>query len=257
MEKLEILLHKQIQRCPGRISLYVQIDEWQFGHNEQDLYSSASLIKIPILIEAFRQVDRGKLFLDDEITVNKEAVVGGSGVLQALNGPSSWSIHDLLTVMIIVSDNVATNVLIDILGFEAINQCMIEMGLKKTKLQRKMMDFHAQQQGLDNTTCALDIVQCLRNIHIETLLSEKSRSLAKSILRFQQFKQLGKFINDEKVYFGGKTGGLPGVEHDCAFLTYKERTAYMAILIDEIPEGKSGEQVMQQIGKIVYDSIVM
>lgn len=256
MNHLKELIHNEIASCPGRVSVYVEVDYWRFEHNSEDIYSSASLIKIPILIESLRQRETGLLSLDDVVSINMESKVGGSGVLQALD-QCSWKVIDLLTLMIIVSDNTATNIIIDLVGINAINHCMELLQLKETKLRRKMMDFSAMEQGKDNKTCASEMAACLKVLSSGSFLSKESIRIAKEILQYQQFNhKIPAFVHPEVAYVGSKTGGLPGVEHECAVLSYKEKNAYIAILIDEIPEGTSGTPTMQNIGKAVFEALV-
>ncbi|RTR29933.1 serine hydrolase [Robertmurraya yapensis] len=254
MKRLVDSIRKQIELCPGRISLWVEIGDWSFEHDSERVYSSASLIKVPILIEVLRQNEKGLFSLADSLQIGEGQRVGGSGVIQALE-QSFWTIKDLMTLMITVSDNTATNMLIELLGMDAVNESMELMGLKKTKLQRNMMDFTALQQGTDNQTCASDMIRCLKVIDECGFLTEKSCHEAKKILQHQQFHKILELLDSDKGYMGSKSGSLPGVEHDCAIINYEGKTAYVAILIDQIPDGKSGTLSMKEIGKAVFDAM--
>ncbi|MGG0720183.1 serine hydrolase [Robertmurraya massiliosenegalensis] len=256
MEHLEAVIREQIEFCSGRISCLVEIGDWTYEHNANRIYSSASLIKIPILIDVFRQYERGVFDLAATISFKKDMIVGGSGVLQALDH-STWTIKDLVTLMIIVSDNTATNHLIDLLGKDSIKNCIESLQLINTNFQRKMMDLNALERGRDNTTSASDIVRCLKWIDGNGFLSQESCQTAKSILQQQQFKgKIPALMDAEKIYVGSKTGELPGVEHDCAIVSCNEKTAYIAILIDQIPKGKNCSQMMQEIGKALYEEMI-
>ncbi|MFE8700638.1 serine hydrolase [Cytobacillus sp. FJAT-54145] len=250
-------LSEQLKQCPGRVSFYLEMNGNIFEHNSDDIYSSASLIKIPILIEGYRQHQNGIINLDQIVHLPVDEKVSGAGVLQALSSNPSYSIRDLLTLMMIVSDNFATNILIDTLGKGSINQCMDDLGLNGTKLNRKMMDFESLRQGIDNLTCAQDMAKSLKFINESPFLTENSRKEIKSILGFQQFNQkLPAFMDLEKVYVGNKTGELPGVNHDCAIVSYNGRHAYMAMLIDQLPLEENSNYFMNKIGKMVYDKLV-
>ncbi|TKC18381.1 serine hydrolase [Robertmurraya kyonggiensis] len=254
MKHLVERIDELIRLCPGRISLQGEIGDWSYEHDSERMYSSASLIKVPILIEAFRQYENGVFSLGDFVEIRKDLRVGGSGVIQALE-QSSWMIKDLKTLMITVSDNTATNMLIELLGIDSVNDSIELLGLKKTKLQRKMMDFSAVQEGKDNYTCAADMIRCLKVIDESGFLKEESCREAKLILRHQQFHKILGLLDQEQGYMGSKSGSLPGVEHDCAIIGVQGKTAYVAILIDQIPEGKSGTLTMQEIGRAVYDAM--
>lgn len=254
MKQLVESIGEQIRLCPGRISLRVEIGDWSFEHEGERVYSSASLIKVPILIEALRQYEKGVIRFHDSVELSKGQRVGGSGVIQALE-QSYWTIKDLMTLMITVSDNTATNVLVDLLGMDSVNKSLELLGLKNTKLQRKMMDFYAQQQGRDNYTCAKDMIRCLKVIDESGFLSKESCHEAKLILQHQQFHKILGLLDRGQVYMGSKSGSLPGVEHDCAIISYQGKTAYVVILIDQLSDGKKGTLTMQEIGKDIYDAM--
>ena len=99
--------------------------------------------------------------LGQQITVKTENRVGGCGVLSYLNPTLCPTVYDLATLMIIQSDNAATNELIDLLQMETVNNFMKELGLEHTKLQRKMMDSAAAKAGRDNYTSASDMATSL------------------------------------------------------------------------------------------------
>ncbi|WP_449622604.1 serine hydrolase [Robertmurraya sp. Marseille-Q9965] len=254
MKYLVERIDEQIRLCPGRISLHVEISDWSYKHDSEHMYSSASLIKIPILIEAFRQYEKGLFSLADSLEIGKDQRVGGSGVIQVLER-SFWTIKDLMTLMITVSDNTATNVLIELLEMDTVNESMKLLGLKKTQLQRNMLDFVALQHGRDNCTCAADMIRCLKVIEESGFLKEESCREAKLILQHQQFHKILGLIDVDKGYMGSKSGSLPGVEHDCAIISVQGKTAYVAILIDQIVVGKSATSIMQEIGLALYDAM--
>ncbi len=104
-------------------------------------FLAASSIKVPILIELFRKAKAGAVDLDEGITVPDEVKVGGTGVLKEFgDGTATLSIGDLASLMVTVSDNTATNIIIDIVGFDDVNALLEGMGLTTIKLLRKMQD---------------------------------------------------------------------------------------------------------------------
>ena len=103
--------------------------------NAEEQTATASTIKVPILIELFRQVDEGTVDLDTRLTLSQEARTVGSGILRELSPGLDLTLRDYATLMIVVSDNIATNVLIDLLGIDRINQTMAEFGFSQTKLR--------------------------------------------------------------------------------------------------------------------------
>ncbi|MED4205183.1 serine hydrolase [Neobacillus mesonae] len=236
----------------GKAGVAIEIDNQFFYYHNEEVFPSASVIKVPILIEGLKQAENGIITLNDMLTIRER--VGGSGVLQALSDQSSMSVKDLLTLMITVSDNTATNMIIDLLGLDSINKTMETLGLQKTALQRKMMDIAAVKRGLNNITCASDLIICLKVINEGESLSEESRTLALTMMNYQQFHdKLTARVDPDKVFVASKTGSLPGVENDCAIFKYRGRTAYAAILTEKLEDEYSGRQVISQIGKYLYD----
>ncbi|MEI2663143.1 serine hydrolase [Rossellomorea sp. LJF3] len=254
---LEYKIRDIMVRCKGRVSVAVELPSHSFHIDGDRSYSAASLIKIPILLEAFRQAQEGEISLSDMVTIPKEGRVGGAGVLVSLSDHLTLTVEDLVTLMIIVSDNTASNLLIERLGSNAIQQLCHTLKLKHTRLLRKLMDLEAMEQGLNNYTSALDIISCLKVLDIGTEYSQTNRKKMLHILQQQQFDtKLPSRIDREAVYIGNKTGELPGVEHDCAIIKFREKTAYIAVLIDELGESDSGKDTIAQIGKLIYDFLI-
>ncbi|CAH0345770.1 serine hydrolase [Bacillus sp. CECT 9360] len=251
----ESIMHLK-NHANGRIGVHIEIDGKVIESGSQETFQSASLIKIPILIEAFRQNEEKHIYLNQPVTIPMTERVKGSGVIYALTDKVFMTIGDIITLMIIVSDNTATNLLINFLGQDEINRCIKELGLDKTVLNRRMMDFEAINQGKDNLTSATDMLVCLKAIKEETFLSTKSNEQILSIMRKQQMTdKLQALMDPEKVSVANKTGSLPGIVHDCAIITYGEKTAYVAVLTSVSSE-EEGRQVIAKIGKLVYEYLV-
>jgi beta-lactamase class A len=255
MDQLKNKIQAELDGFHGRTGLALEIAGESFYFNSDEQFQSASVIKIPILIEGLRQSELGKLNLYELKSITNK--VGGSGVLQALSGAATMAIKDLMTLMIIVSDNTATNLLIDLVGMEAINTSMKKMGLQNTVLNRKMMDIAAIERGLDNYTTPLDMITCLKVVNEGHYLSKASRELALEMLSFQQFQnKLPGMIDDERIVVANKTGSLPQVEHDCAVFKYMGKTAYAAVLMDQLDDLYAGRQKISRIGKHIADYLL-
>lgn len=255
MERLKSRLIEELHGFQGRVGLAIEMEGERFTINSDEPFPSASVIKIPILIEGLRQTEIGKINLNQLIPITSQ--VGGSGVLQALSRDVRMTIKDLMTLMIIVSDNTATNVLIDLLGMDELNRSMKQMGLQHTMLNRRMMDFEAVDKGLDNYTTPSDMITCLKIINEGCYLSEPSRKTALEIMSYQQFQdKLPGMMNLNQIFVANKTGGLPHVEHDCAVVKYNGRTAYAVVLMDDLDDEFLGRQKISRIGKQLYDELL-
>lgn len=134
---------------------------WTFLHNEDQLFPAASLIKIPIMVACFKAAQEGRLDLKEKYVLKRKDRVGGSGILRRMRSGRVFTYEQLIDYMVTHSDNIATNVLIARLGFDYINSVFKQLGLEKTVLNRKMIDFSARDQGLENYTTAAEITQLL------------------------------------------------------------------------------------------------
>jgi beta-lactamase class A len=196
--------------------------------------TAASTIKVPILAAALGEVAAGRLDLAQPSAIPPQRA-GGSGVLQALTYLHTLTLADLLTLMIIVSDNTATNVVIDLIGMERINQFCAGAGLNGTVLRRKMMDAEAIRRGLENTTTAHDQARLLDAIAWRNLLPAPLRAFALQALERQQFNDGLPSLLPEEVVVAHKTGELPGVRHDVGVITGTNgRQAVVAVLLSGI-----------------------
>jgi beta-lactamase class A len=242
----------ELARCKGRASLFLEMEGQIIEFNSNEIYQSASLIKLPIMFETLRQIEKGMIMPDQPIILSDKHKVGNTGVLQAMPGEKMYTILDLVTLMIIVSDNSATNLLIDLVGMDSINEGISILCMHDTILERKMLDFAAITSRKDNFTTAADIVACLKEGTEGTLLSNTSKTIFLNILFQQQFKdKLPAYFLEEKISSGNKTGELPGIEHDCAVIDYGNSRAFASVLIDGLNEPEHGRTTIRQIGKLL------
>lgn len=247
-----------IEQSIGNVSIVVEINEETIiSKNSEREMSSASLIKIPVIIAAYRQAELGKIDLEEKIVVKPDHKVGGAGVIQYLTEGTLLSVKDLLTLMIIVSDNTATNMMIDLIGQETINQFNKLLGCKHTKLERRLMDYVARDKGLDNVTSASDMVKFLKEIAENRFLTSKSSHEILNILTGQQFQdKLPAMMDLDHVFVANKTGEIPGVEHDVAIIRHNDDQVLITVLIDQLNNQFEGKQVIARIGKAVYDYLI-
>lgn len=227
-----------------------------FGYNEEVVFPSASIIKLSILLELFKRIEKGEINLEDRIVVKDEDKVGGFGVLKDLDSNLNVTIKDLATLMIILSDNVATNILIDTLGMDSINNTVKELGMKDTVLGRKMMDGEAKKMGRDNYTSPKDtlmILECYLNSSDVLKLSSNTQNVILDILKKQQCNNKLPLLMPKEITFGHKTGDLPGVEHDAGILFSKVGNIIIVVLTKELKDNAHGVEFNNNIGKIVTE----
>ena len=225
-----------------------------FSINGDKKVLSASMIKLLILAELMKKISENKFSLSDTIMIVDSMKTGGDGVLKELNTGHHFTLKELATLMIIVSDNQATNILIDFLGMENINQLGKELRLKKTFLGRKMMDIEVRKKGYDNYTCADDISSLLKLIYQEKLINEEASQLMLDILlRQQQGERLQRYLPSD-IKIAHKCGDLDNLENDGGIIWLGNKTYILVVLTSGMPNLQC-KQTIGKISKFVYDKM--
>lgn len=255
MESLRYELEKIIQQYPCRYGIVVKnlATGERLDMNPALVFQSASMIKVPIMYEIMRQVAAGLIDLDEIIAVCAEKMVGGAGILQELRPDIPMTIRELVTLMIILSDNTATNLLIDRIGMDAINKTTASLRLNSTILQRRMMDFDAARDGRENFTTAQDMALIFEHIYNSTGLPPKYGALMLDILKRQQVQDKFPFYLPEETVIAHKTGTLPGAEHDGGIMFITGGPYIVSVMTDNLPANYQGLQLVALIGRTVYE----
>ena len=249
LQKLHQQLVEEIADIDGRISYFISFDEEEVRFHEHALTSPASTIKVPIMVEALRLCNQGRLSLKQQVEIKVSDRVGGSGVLKGMD-LTSLTLRDLLTLMIVVSDNTATNIVIDLIGMEQLNVGFRQIGLTSTALKRKMMDLEKLHHGIDTVTTANDLHHCLKLVNETALLSEDSKRVFCEIMKAQQFQhKLPFYMDEQKLIVMNKTGSITGVENDCGIFQIGDRTVYAAVLCQQLQSEQDGIRFIQLVGK--------
>lgn len=257
LQTIEKKILALVESFNGRIAYKIEnSDSESIVYHEDESFQSASLIKIPMIIEGYRQSEAKKIYLNQPVTIPPNEVTGGSGVLHALSNKVFLTVEDLLTLMITVSDNTSTNMMMSLLGQEEINQCIKELGLKKTVLQRKMLDFKALKEGRDNTISAADTVTCLKTIFTGDFLKKESQEKILRVFDNQQFRDKLPALMGKGVKVASKTGGIRGVAHDCAIIRSDKQTVFAAVLTEDMKTEEESRRVISLIGKLIYDDMI-
>ncbi|MBP3647107.1 MAG: serine hydrolase [Clostridia bacterium] len=198
------------------------------SYQEEMVFKSASLIKTPIMLCALEEVEKGVLALDTIIPVEPRHCVGDEAPVIA-NG-TNVPLSILLEYMITDSNNSATNVLIDLLGMDKVNDFSQRIGLKDTLLRRHMLDYEAARQGRENRTSASDMLHLYTMLYKGEVLTPFMCETAIPILLRQHDKELLMFANPEQKA-AHKTGGLSDIAHDAGILYGENRTLIFAVLV--------------------------
>lgn len=229
--------------------------------NGDELFYAASVIKVPIMAAVFSAVERAELTLTDPIILKEEDFVGGSGVLQHLTPGTSLSIKDIVMLMIIQSDNTATNILIDQVGREHIVQTMEEAGMEKSTFYNKLMMNNPNPKGFNQIT-ANDIGKLLTLMATGELVSEEASKQMIAMMKKQQIKDClpeklpspySNFNNGMTPWeLAHKTGWIPGTRHDVGIFYVGERKLIATVLSKEEDDLVS-KQILAEIGEAIYN----
>ena len=218
---------------------------------------AASLIKIPLTLAVFDRVRQGELELEQVITVQAADIVGGTGTLQFEAPGSSFTLRELLRLLIVESDNTAGNILIRLLGIDAINDYLrINLDLRGTSFGRLFMDFEAQAAGFENMTTAADMGIILWHIH---------QAYAANDPLLSELWEWMSLVDDPKIATAlppdvavvHKTGVLEGVEHDAAIVYSEDEPYILVVLSDNLPTQQAGLDTITNISLAVYIAYVL
>lgn len=213
----------------GLVVLDLQTGETLYEEHADRPFPAASTIKVPLLVLALQAAERGELVLTGRVTLRAEDRVPGAGVLHELEPGLALSWRDVLTLMIVVSDNTATNLLIEQLGLEACNAGFRALGLRVTRLVGPLQlsperRNAAQRRGERNRTSAREQAGLLRQLGRGDLLGPEHTGWAQDVLFRQQVRPLigrGVPADAEGVplyRLASKSGELRGVQHDVGLL---------------------------------------
>lgn len=210
-----------------------------FEYNASTLFAAASTIKVPILVEMFHLAKSGEFHMTDQITIQPAESVGGSGHLQdqLRNGPVTLSWLELLTKMMVDSDNTATNRAIALARMDRVNRRALELGMRQTRLRRVMMDTDAAAKGNENITTPLEMARALESLYRNKAAAADDCRQMVEILK-QVPGEIRKAVPRE-IDVAEKTGSLGGVFNEAAVVYLKDRPFIVSIYSSFLAEGEN------------------
>jgi beta-lactamase class A len=223
------------------------------GWNPDECFVAASLIKLPILWHFYLACSRGALDPDETVRLDTTHLVPGFGVLRSLEPGLTLRLRDLATLMIVVSDNTATNLLVDRLGIAPINATITALGLTQTVLQRKMYDY--RDPNKNNFTSPRDMITLLRVFATNDQLAPTDQAALMQTLLGQQLRNKLPAGLPREAKLAHKTGDLPRIEHDAGIFFGSRRQLAVAVLTKELARPIDGVTLCRQVGELAYDAI--
>jgi beta-lactamase class A len=219
------------------------------GRMEKDAFPTASAIKLSVLYEMLKQAETGTLALDTPAPLPKALLVGGTGVVQHLT-TASLSLRDHATLMIMVSDNSSTNIVIQAVGMDKVNTRMAGLGLGDIRLRRLMMDGTAVKRGDENVASPQSLARIAELLWRGEGLKPDSRETAMGML-----KLVSGSIRDAvpaRVPVYTKTGSLDGVRTEAGVVALDGRPFALAVMATYLKADQDGSRAIREITGAAY-----
>lgn len=251
------------------------------------LFPIASVFKLPLLVELYRQVEEGRISLDQKLAMVEKAKVPGSGIIRELSSGLEMKVRDYITLMMVLSDNTATDMLLDLVGIENVDKNLHRLGFEKTRVvascadmlydlaglgdlkpeerslkvytERRKFNPSSKALGVENNdvTTPREMARLLEGIFRGTIIS---RSSCDAILETMKKCQTGenripKYLPRENVEMARKTGSLSGIVNDVGIIYLRERGEQyiLCAFTKGLANSREGEEAIAKVSKTVYD----
>ncbi|GLU44701.1 serine hydrolase [Allomuricauda sp. NBRC 101325] len=269
---LESTLQSQIDSIEGDVAVaFVNLSDPSdtLFINENEEFHAASTMKVPVMIELFKQQEAGKIDLNDSILLINEfkSIVDGSPYSMDIGDDSDDVIYskintnvarkDLMYSMITVSSNLATNVLIELVDAKKVTATMRDLGADNIEVLRGVEDQKAYDLGLSNSTTAKDLLVIMEAIAENKAGTEADCEAMISILKDQQFNEIIPQELPKNVEVAHKTGSITGVHHDAGIVYLPDGRSYVLVLLSKnLKDFDKGTEQLASISKTIYDYVM-
>ena len=227
-------------------------------HNADQVFPTASSIKLAVLAELYRQDQQarggaaGKARLTDLYTMDPADLVDDSRIMAGLtSGVSRVTNRDLATFMVAVSDNAATNVLIKRLGMDNVNALLEGLGLKETRLRRRMIDLEAARQGRENTSTPREMALLLEAVYRGRVLDKAATEDYFKVLSVRKSSPIPRDL-PEDVVVANKPGELEAVRTDSGIVFAKDRPFVISVMTTYVADEAAAEAAIGRIAAAAY-----
>ncbi|MGA2353124.1 MAG: serine hydrolase [Terriglobales bacterium] len=217
-----------------------------------DVFPQASSIKICVLAELYRQAQQGKLKLTDLYIVNSADLVPDSDIMNGLTpGVTRITLRDLATMMVAVSDNSATNVLIDRVGMDNVNAFLSAQGLRDTRLRRKMMDLKAAAEGRENVSTPNEMAKLLQALYRGEILNKEMTDDFFKVLSTHKESFIPRHL-PEDLKIANKPGELEGVRNDSGVIFVDKRPYILCVMTTYLRHERDGEEAIGNVSRAAW-----
>ena len=236
--------------------------------NANHSFHAASTMKTPVMIELFKQAQSGKISLEDSLVVKDEftSIVDGSPFTMSMGDDSEdglyalmggkVSIRELMYQMITKSSNLATNMLIELVGAGNVMLTLKEMGANDMQVLRGVEDIKAFDKGMNNTTTAFDLMLIYEALGQGAVVSKEASDEMIEVLLNQQFNEIIPANLPDGVKVAHKTGSITGVQHDSGLIITPNGDKYVLVLLSKnLDDTEEGINLMAQVSKEIYNYV--
>ncbi len=271
-------IRAEISRFKGEVGLFAKnLDTGEtYGIRENERVRTASTIKVPIMVEVFGQVAEGKLKWTDEIVVRDEDKVPGSGIIHEFSSGVKLTLRDCTTLMIVLSDNSATNMILDRITADAVNRRMEALGFTVTRSMRKtigdgkgknLADLGWSRDGLKpenkgfgiGISTPREMVTLFEKLERGEVISPEASQEMIGILKRQQYRDgIGRTLKNVTV--ASKPGSLDHLRSDVAIVYTPKGRIAIAVTCDKIPQiDESSDNpaflLMSRVSQLLIDGL--
>ncbi|MGV3538878.1 MAG: serine hydrolase [Rufibacter sp.] len=270
MNTLQAQIEAELRQQKGTFA--VAFKDLQTGEelliNERQSFHAASTMKTSVLIEAYKQAAEGKFAITDSIVVKNEfkSIVDGSPFSISSEDDSEQELYtqigqkrplsELLYKMIILSSNLATNIVIEQLDAKNVTQTMRDLGAKDIQVRRGVEDSKAYQQGLNNTTTAYDLMVLFSQMAQGKTVSTAASEEMIQILLDQKFKEVIPARLPPDVKVAHKTGWITKVRHDSGIVFLPDGRKYVLVLLSKgWDSDETATAAMARVSEMIYQHV--
>lgn len=266
---LDQRVRAEVAQFKGKVSLFAKnLDTGEtFELGADDRVPTASTIKLAVMIEAFARVAEGKAKWTDELVLTKAIKVGGSGILSEFADGLHLTFRDAVSLMMIMSDNTATNLVIDVLSADAVNARMESLGIKETRLMRRVFGGgesaegkkeESKRFGLGRTT-PREMVMIMEKLERGEIISPAASKEMLELMKREQGTN-GIWREQWRVPKATKSGALDALRSNVGIIYHPRGRIALAITCNEMPEQKwtvdnPALLLMSRLSELVLDGL--
>ena len=246
-------LRKLLDELPGEIGLYYKdlTSGKEFCYNEDVQFVAASVMKLPLMMDVYRRVEAGEMSLCDKLRMNDFNKVPGCGAIQWIQEDISLSLRTLIALMITISDNTATNILIEHIGIPKLKEGFKTLGLEKTIVNRLLFDTRGIAEGTRNYITPKEIGGLLETLYKGEFISKEKSEEMIEILKAQQIYHKIPDSLPQSTVVAHKTGESTGITHDAGII-FSDKPFIFVFTSFETDTSKANA-TLRKAARICYD----